>query len=211
MEREPKQARSVASTNRMLDAAEHLLSVGGPGALTVEAVVRESQSSTGSFYARFGGRQGLMVALQDRFLERLGSSLADTFESLPDEADLGQTIRQLVRGFLDAFRTHRSAFVAFMLTNRSEDSMRERGARASRDAATVISEVLGRHPAEIGHPDPRLAADVAYRALFAVATQTVMFDDHEVTPRPYGTGTLEQETARMLLSYLRRPEPPLAD
>lgn len=189
--------------NRMLDAAESLLEVGGPDALTIEAVVRTSGSSTGSFYGRFGDRQGLLIAMQDRFLDRLGASLADAFESLPAELDLGQSIHQLVQGFLEAFRTHRSAFVAYMLLNRSEPSMRARGAVASRQAAQAIAQLLGRHRDEIAHPYPQLAADFAYRTLFALATQTVMFDDPEVTRRRYRTEALEQETTRLLLSYLQ--------
>ena len=69
--RAPQQTRSIASTARMLDAAEEFLDRAGPDALTVEAVVRESQASIGSFYARFGDRLGLLFALQERFHQRL--------------------------------------------------------------------------------------------------------------------------------------------
>jgi AcrR family transcriptional regulator len=205
MEREPKQARSVASMHRMLDAAESLLEVGGPDALTVEAVVRSSGGSTGSFYARFGDRQGLLIAMQDRFLDRLGHSLADAFESLPADGDLAQTVHRFVTEFLAAFRIHRSAFIAFMILNRSEPSMRQRGAVASRAGARAIAQLLEHHADQIAHPEPGLAADFAYRALFALATQTVMFDDREVSPHRYSSQTRENEAARLLLAYLQTP------
>jgi len=205
MEREPKQARSVASMHRMLDAAESLLESGGPDALTVEAVVRSSGGSTGSFYARFGDRQGLLIAMQDRFLDRLGHSLADAFEPLSAADDLSHIIRRFVAEFLAAFRTHRSAFNAYMLVNRSEPSMRSRGAVASRAGARAITQLLERHADQIGHPEPDLAADFAYRTLFALATQTVMFDDREVSPHRYSNQTREHETAGLLLAYLQTP------
>lgn len=203
----PKQARSVASMNRMLDAAESLLDSGGPDALTVEAVVREAETSTGSFYARFGDRQGLLVALQDRFLERLTASLTRSFEAAPGDADLARTVDIVVADFLGAFRTNRAAFVAFMLLNRSEPSMRERGAAASRAAAAAIADLLHRHRAEITHPDPELAVDLTYRTLFALATQLVMFDDDEITDRRYGEDLLAAEATTLLLAYLRNGTP----
>jgi AcrR family transcriptional regulator len=201
----PKQARSVASMNRMLDAAESLLDSGGPDALTVEAVVREAETSTGSFYARFGDRQGLLVALQDRFLERLTASLVRSFETAPGTTDLAHTVDTIVTDFLDAFRSNREAFVAFMLLNRSEPSMRDRGAEASRAAAAAIAQLLENHRDEIAHPDPTLAAEFGYRSLFAMATQTVMFDDLEISDRSYTERGLAAETTALLLAYLRSP------
>ena len=206
MEREPKQARSLASMHRMLDAAESLLELGGPDALTVDAVVRSSGGSTGSFYARFGDRQGLLIAMQDRFLDRLGETLADAFASFPADSDLSHTVHRFVREFLDAFHTHRTAFIAYMLLNRSEPSMRGRGAVASRAGARAIAQLLEQHADQITHPDPDLAADYVYRTLFALATQTVMFEDLEVSTRSYRATTRQHETARLLLAYLQLQE-----
>lgn len=207
MRREPQQARSVTSMNRMLDSAEALLACGGPDALTVDAVVRESHTSVGSFYARFGDRQGLLLAMQDRFLQRLGQSFASGLEAANADLDLRETMERLVSGFLGAFRSHRSAFNAFMLLNRSDPSMRARGAEASRASAQAISALLAHHTDQIAHPRPELAADFVYRTLFALATQTVMFDDREVTSRNHSQQTWVDETANLLLAYLCGPRP----
>ncbi len=204
MRSEPKQARSLASMHRMLDAAEALLDTGGPDSLTVEAVVRDADASVGSFYARFGDRQGLLIALQDRFLDRLDASLGQAFEPAPD-TDLAAAVARAVSSFLDAFRANRQAFVAFMLLNRSEPSMRARGARASLAAAAAVARLLERHSDEIAHPDLELAADVVYRTLFATATQTVMFDDDEISGHRASDQDRSSEVTRLLLAYLRTP------
>jgi AcrR family transcriptional regulator len=186
----------------MLDAAETLLESGGPGALTVEEVVRASETSTGSFYARFGDRRGLLVAMQDRFLERLETSLSSSVASSNEEPDLSDAIERLTAEFLSTFRQHRAAFNAFMLINRSEPTMRLRGAQASRDAANAIGALLALHSDEVTHPDHELAADFVYRTLFALATQTVMFDDGEVSTQTHNDETWATECARLLLAYL---------
>lgn len=193
--------------NRMLDTAESLLDTGGPDALTVEAVVQAARTSTGSFYARFGDRQGLLVALQDRFLERLTASMVRAFDTSAPDGDLSRTIERLVVDFLDAFRTNRQAFVAFMLLNRSDRSMRDRGAQASRDAGAAIAHILEPHRSEIAHPDPALAADFVHRTLFAMAIQTVMFEDHEISNRDYTDQCRARETTTLLLAYLRADHP----
>lgn len=190
--------------HRMLDAAEALLDTGGPDSLTVDAVVRNADASIGSFYARFGDRQGLLVALQDRFLDRLDTSLGQAFQPA-DDADLATAVGHAVSSFLEAFRSNRQAFVAFMLINRSEPSMRARGARASLAAAAAVARLLQRYADEIAHPDPELAADVVYRTLFAAATQTVMFDDDEISRHVVSDRDRETETTRLVLAYLRTP------
>ena len=56
--------------NRMLDAGEQLFYEGGSPALTLEAVIERAETSTGSFYARFGDMRGFLDAMLDRFVAR---------------------------------------------------------------------------------------------------------------------------------------------
>jgi hypothetical protein len=109
--------------------------------------------------------------MQDWFLERLTASLVRTFGTSA-AGDLTLTIERLVVDFLDAFRTSQQAFVAFPLLNRSDPSMRDRDAQASRDAGAGIAQLLQPHRSEIAHPEPALAADFAYRTLLLAYLQT---------------------------------------
>jgi len=205
--RQPVQARSVASTHRMLDAAEGLLEAGGPDALTVDAVVRQARTSVGSFYARFGDRQGLLVVMQDRLLSRLVDALDATVAAAAAEPDLPAAVEILVAEFLKAFRAHRTAFNAYILQNRSDPSMRARGAEASRQAADSVGRLLATRRDQVEHPDLTLAADFTYRALFALATQTVILDDRDVTGKQHNDETWAEQTTRLLLAYLQAPLP----
>ena len=63
----PLQARSIATEQKMLDAAEQLLQSGDSRQVTVENVTKLSGAKVSSFYARFGSVEGLFDALQDRF------------------------------------------------------------------------------------------------------------------------------------------------
>jgi AcrR family transcriptional regulator len=173
----------------MLDAAEELLDREGPDALTVEAVVRESQASIGSFYARFGDRQGLLVAMQERFHHRLDERGAQTMLAATAADSLGEAIEILVEGFRDAFDTLRPSFNANLLHNRFE--------------ASSIRWLITVHFADrVTHPDPKLAADFVFRVLSSVSIQRALFEDEKGTRR-VSASTWTQEVTRMLVNYLQ--------
>lgn len=189
----------------MLDAAEHLLATDGPDALTVDAVIARARTSVGSFYARFGDRHGLLLAMQDRFLSRLTDALDATVTAAAAEDDLPTAVRTLVTEFLKAFREHRTAFHAYLLQNRSDPQMRDRGAQASRQAADAVNRLLHARGDHVHHPDLDLAADFTYRVLFALATQTVLLDDLDVTGHHHSPTTWTDQTTTLLLAYLHAP------
>ena len=200
--RPPQQARSIESTTRMLDAAEALIAEGGPDALTVEAVITRAGTSTGAFYARFGDRLGLLAAVQERFLGRLRDAAAVQADELADVPDLRQTLAIMVEGFLATFRRNRNAFNAVMVQNRGVPDFRARGARATESAAAQLRELLTERSEQISHPDLDLAADMVFRTLFALATQSVMMDEAEVTGRPLSDQQWVEETTHLLVAYL---------
>ena len=59
------------------------------------------------------------------------------------------------------------------------------------------------HRTSIDNPEIETAADFVYRTLFALAVQTVMFSDREVTPHAHTNEVWARETSRLLLGYLR--------
>jgi len=73
-DRKPQQGRSVLSMAKMLDAAEAIFAVGGDNSLTVDAVIKLADTSVGNFYSRFGDRNGLLKAMHERFLLRIGGA-----------------------------------------------------------------------------------------------------------------------------------------
>ena len=59
------------------------------------------------------------------------------------------------------------------------------------------------HRAEIAHASPMIAVDVAWRMLYAVLAQQMMFDDEEVTGMPMDTPALVREVSSCLVAYLK--------
>jgi AcrR family transcriptional regulator len=204
MHRRPQQARSVASTERMLDAAEWLLDQGGADAVTVEAVIRRAGTSVGSFYARFGDRRGLLAAMQDRFHSRLDELSAQVVFAVAEVTDLREGMEILIRQFLLVFRQYRTSFAANLVQNRSDPTLRSQGALHRRNAARLASWFIAeRMVDQVTHPDPALAADFVFRALSSLAMQTVLFDDDEITAQRHDPETWVTETTNLLMGYLQ--------
>lgn len=199
---EPQQQRSVASTEKMLDAAEALLAEGGPEALTIGAVVDRSGVSNGSLYARFGDRRGLLVAVQDRFLDRLQYTTTEQIILIANEPELASALRLLAGMFHDTFTGNRGAFNAFMFQTLPDTEFRKRGQQATRLAFAAVADVINARSDQVEHPNPARAADFVFRTFFALGTQLAMFDDNEPTGTGIGRDGWINEATHMTLGYL---------
>ena len=79
---------------KMLDAGEAIFAEGGDGALTVEAVVKRAGTSVGSFYSRFGDRDGLLQSMHERFLLRIGGAAHVAVAAAGNEKTLARRSRR---------------------------------------------------------------------------------------------------------------------
>jgi AcrR family transcriptional regulator len=199
--RTPVQTRSTTSADRMLDATMALLAEGGLGAVTVAEVVRRAQASNGSLYHRFGDREGLLLAAQDRALGRIEAQTVQAFARADAEPDDGRAIRLLAEAALAIFTEHRAAMRAFLVETSATPGFAERTVRSSHLLAGTVTGWL-RSRLGTGAAD----AEAAYRVLFALGAAQALFDDHQVSPGPLDRDTFTDAVSRAL-SAVVRPRP----
>jgi AcrR family transcriptional regulator len=202
MARKPQQARSILSMARMLDAAEVLFAEGGEEALTVEAVVKRSKTSVGSFYARFGDRGGLLEAMHERFLERLGAGSQMAIQAAVRQKTLVGALEVLITHVFAVVREYRDSARFFFLHRSTDPALRAQGIQANAFFARMFADLVLRYQNEVAHAKPAIAADVAWRMTFAMFAQQVMFEDQEVSGVAIGDKALVRELARCLTAYL---------
>jgi AcrR family transcriptional regulator len=202
MARKPQQARSILSMARMLDAAEVLFAEGGEEALTVEAVVKRSKTSVGSFYARFGDRGGLLEAMHERFLERLGAGSQMAIQAAVRQKTLIGALEVLITHVFAVVREYRDSARFFFLHRSTDQKLRAQGIQANAFFARMFADLVLRYQNEVAHAKPAIAADVAWRMTFAMFAQQVMFEDQEVSGVAIGDKALVRELARCLTAYL---------
>ena len=125
--RPPRQARSQETLERILDAAEALVTEKGFEDSPVAEIVARADSSVGAFYARFHDKEGLLHALYERYFSE---AVATTDAALAPERWQGASVAELIRFGAEEFERAGLAF------GHGTDS-------AIDDAAALVFHVLG--------------------------------------------------------------------
>lgn len=191
----PRQTRSRRTLERIVAASLEILATEGPGGLTVHRVVDKADSSVGSFYARFGGKEDLLDYLGERvWTEALGrwndALVSRDWASL----DLGEMVEGSVGLLLDAQRS-RSAYLKALdwASGRPNDAYET----FRTELLTGLGDLLLEHRDQIVHPDPELAVRLGLRAILGVVDAEFRAVQDRL-PRE----TLVDECRAMLLGYL---------
>jgi len=203
MGRKPQQARSILSMAKMLDAAEAIFAEGGENALTVEAVVKGANTSVGNFYGRFGDRDGLLQAMHERLLLRLGSAAHVGVAAACQEKTLAGAIEVYLSHLFTAAHEYRNSARFFVLDRSADKVLRAQGIQANAVFAGIFTKLMLSHREEITHAHPETATDVAWRMMFAALVQQMMFDNQEVTGVTMTMPTLVHEIASFVVAYLK--------
>ena len=204
MSKQPQQARSIESTNRMLDAAERLMREGGPRAITIEAVIERSETSMGSFYARFENREGLFQALHERFLNYvIEDDLFQQLEGAIAQPDLASAVHTFISRLYVMQQKHRDAAAFFMIFNNSDSIMREQGAEISRAFAELLHRLVKAHSAEVSHKNLRVASDFATMLIAGIALEGLLHEPGELTGRSRSTKQIIDSTSQAVVAYLK--------
>lgn len=156
--RTPQQARSAATLERLLDAAEYLIEARGVSGMTISAIVKRARSSVGAFYARFGDKDSLLRCLFERFYEQAAAT-ADAALA-PErwaEVPLRDALETAIGFTAQVFRERRGVIAAIESAASNDDALIA-PARALGEQITdrLLALVEARGEA-IAHRDPRRA------------------------------------------------------
>jgi AcrR family transcriptional regulator len=168
--RSPKQHRSRRTLQRISRAALELIARNGVEGTTVGAIARRAGSSVGSFYARFDGKDDLLLYLDERIWETVEQRWSEALEDRLAERPIAQLVRGLARLYADLDLVHRGARDAIGQTLRgpgagpSDAALRIR-ARVREDSKRLL---LAKRDS-IAHSDPALAVETVCRTLESVA------------------------------------------
>jgi AcrR family transcriptional regulator len=197
------QARSQETLERLLDAAEELLSESGFDSATVSEIVRRANSSVGAMYARFSDKDSLLVCLHERFCEQ---AIATADMALDPQRWEGSSISDILTTTIP-FLTHtfhhkRGLIRAFIAKCSIDDKFAERASRVGREISARLSTLFMARRNEIRHPDPMLAIDFGLRMVFDTLDHETMYVDFARSKIQLTREQLAEELSRAFLSYL---------
>ncbi len=200
----PKQDRSRRTLDSIALAALELMEEGGVENATVAAIVKRAGASVGSFYARFAGKDDLILYLQDRIWAEARDRWDEALETHDWEALSLEAVVEGVVGLL--FRSFRADYHQREILGR-ERRQDDEGARRvfafHQHILATVTPLFLTHREEITHPDPEWAIRLGYR--FAVGSIRELLELEGAVGIVDGAATAEAltpELARAWVAYL---------
>ena len=106
--RPPEQARSARTAGRILDSAQQLLDKNDFDDLSVPQIVANAGCSVGAFYGRFRDKEGLLEALDERYVEVFAEQIERTWEKAGQKkAPLDEIVHDTIAELVAFHRTNR--------------------------------------------------------------------------------------------------------
>jgi AcrR family transcriptional regulator len=203
--RPPQQRRSRLSLERVLRAGEKLLAQNGYEGFTIAEVSRKAKVSVGSVYGRFENKDALVYAIHRRQLARIAEPSDEDAQTIADDPDLDLrgAVDRATRLLADASNRERALLRAFMLRAAVDPNIAGPGSEASQGIGRAFKAAVLARRDEIGHADPELAADIAYRMVYDVLTRHVMYGPTFESDTERTWDELVDELIRASVAYLR--------
>ncbi len=201
--RTPVQARSIESMNRMLEAGEQLFYEGGSPALTLEAVIERAETSTGSFYARFGDMHGFLDAMHERVLAMLAIEVEAVVVRAVAATDLDTALRTYCIGIYDFLGRHRAQTYFFAVGNTQDAHWRAVGSQFLLRNHEAFAHLVAPHLPASSKAVVKRRIDTAGRMIIAAAFQQIMFDHREISRISLSPKMVATDLAEMVTLYLR--------
>jgi len=152
----PRQRRSAATVDAILEAAARLLETRGPGGYTTNAIAERAGVSVGSLYQYFPNRDALTAALIDRESVPLLAALERAGESSSCETAMRELIRASV-----AHQMRRPVLARVLDFEEERLPLGERDARVRERLHATLMYAFAL-PDAPRLPDPRTAAHDVY-------------------------------------------------
>jgi AcrR family transcriptional regulator len=177
----PKQDRSRASFERVLDSAVELLKEHGYGSFTLQEVSKRSRTSVGSIYCRVKSKDELFHAVQDKVLAELDVEMASILDPAKwDGVEPQKLIYFLVRELAEYLRRHKPILRALISRETVDPVVMKKGKKAHFKVAERFETLLCLHTADFRHPNPEHAAAFCFNLTYASIAKHLDLDT--VTP-----------------------------
>jgi AcrR family transcriptional regulator len=195
----PKQQRSEALVEAVLQAASQLLVERGWDGFSMQALAQRAGVSPGSLYQYFPDQAVVVAALVERQSERELAFHLERFAAVPTDATLVARLEGLVAALFE-FQRREGPLMRQTLRALQHLGRYEALAQRAAQAAEVLFSLLSEHRAQVQVRDARLATHVLANAIHSLTHDGVL-------PRPaeLDDDTLQAEVLTLVRGYLGLP------
>lgn len=209
--RAPRQVRSQASLERVLEAAQGLAAEQGFAAATMAEIARRSRTSIGALYARFRDKDALLDCLHERFCAR---ALAQVEAGLDPGRWRGRPLRDVVSAAVASLvhvDAHQAGLIrAFVVRGATDEGFRLRAAKVGDTIVRRLSELVLERRHETACADPEAAVEMGVWLVLAHVDQRALFGPVPTATRVRKESDRIAALTDVVLALLgaRDPKPP---
>lgn len=205
--RKPRQGRSLASFQRMLDATKALMLETGGDNFTLQDVSDRGNVSIGSIYLRFESKDRLLHAV---IAEELQAVLAKEREILDTVIAESRSLAEFLPLYIDRYsgflETNAPLLRTIMQRASVDPAVSEPGKETARRSAAMSVAAIMSFRDEIKAPDAAEKAQAVFQIIFATVARQYGLGS---TPESGDTEVwkfMKGELAKMALAYLRHSD-----
>ncbi len=200
----PRQGRSLASFQRMLDATKALMLERGSEDFTLQDVSERGNVSIGSIYLRFESKDRLIHAVIAQELEAvLAGEKAMLDMVLARSKDLSDFLPLYIDSYSSFLETNAPLLRTIMQRASVDQAVSGPGRETARQSAAMSTEAILSFRSEIGGADPAKKAEAIFLIIFATLARQFGLGATTESGDPEVWKVTKHELAKMALAYLR--------
>lgn len=200
----PKQERSQNTHDRLIEAAERLVSRGRSWSdIGVQELVKEAGTSVGAFYNRFRDKDALLHILQITLYQEGELTAANAHALAALDVPLEALVRAFVSLAVSVYRQQHGMRRALLLEMFTNKQFRDRAVALSKLTCEGLVAVLSQRYPATDAASLRTAVDVAHRIIYGTLDQNLMYEDAP-TDHVLADSTLIEELVMAVHAYLER-------
>lgn len=166
--RKPRQGRSLASFERMLEATRELMLERGSEDFTLQDVSSRGNVSIGSIYLRFESKDRLLYAVIGQELQAIVEKEAAMVEAIAAESgSLKEFLAKYIEAYIAFMAEHSAILRAIMQRAAIDPVVSPCGKEAGHKALSETAEVILTFRDEIRGDDPHGKAEAVLHMIFA--------------------------------------------
>jgi AcrR family transcriptional regulator len=201
--RPPRQARTRASWERVLDAGVAILAEHGYGGLTIGALCERARVTPPTIYARAANKEALLLAVYERAMQRVAQSdRLDPDDEIWRELSSRDVVRELVAGVARIWTEGAAVLRPIVHRAAHDPEVWRRGTQLSVDLGRRFRAILLARPDVVAGAGAERRADACYRIVYAALVQRVMYGPQFESDVPLSDDELLGTLVEMAERYL---------
>ena len=201
--RKPRQGRSLASFERMLDATRKLMLERGSEDFTLQDVSNRGNVSIGSIYLRFESKDRLLYAVIGQELQTIVEEEAAMVQAIASESgNLKEFLAKYIEAYISFMREHSPILRAIMQRAAIDPVVSPCGKEAAYKALSETAEVILSYRDEIRGDDAQEKAEATLYMIFASVARQFGLGASLESEDPKFFQKLRPQLANMAYAYL---------